>query len=145
MRNYFTLCCADTHRHTQRQTHTTYFHIIFFQAFAVTKSSSAYWEGKADAECLQRIYAISFPKKDQLKVRVVLLAVWFTQTRTHTQTHKHTHPPPHTQTYKHTNTHTHHHTHRHTHTHTQTHTYTDTDTHAHTHTTTTTRSRSGST
>ncbi|EGD77339.1 threonyl-tRNA synthetase isoform 2 [Salpingoeca rosetta] len=37
------------------------------KAFAVTKSSSSYWEGDAGAECLQRVYAISFPKKDQLK------------------------------------------------------------------------------
>eukprot|EP00043_Microstomoeca_roanoka_P007812 m.75552 g.75552 ORF g.75552 m.75552 type:complete len:731 (-) comp13989_c0_seq1:47-2239(-) len=37
------------------------------KAFAVTKSSSSYWEGDANAECLQRIYAISFPKKEQLK------------------------------------------------------------------------------
>eukprot|EP00055_Hartaetosiga_balthica_P002883 m.5644 g.5644 ORF g.5644 m.5644 type:complete len:735 (+) comp2444_c0_seq1:214-2418(+) len=36
------------------------------KAFAVTKNSSAYWEGNADAECLQRIYAISFPSKPEL-------------------------------------------------------------------------------
>merc|ERR1712142_501607 len=31
------------------------------KAFQVTKNSSAYWEGKSDAENLQRVYAISFP------------------------------------------------------------------------------------
>eukprot|EP00056_Hartaetosiga_gracilis_P001234 m.43362 g.43362 ORF g.43362 m.43362 type:complete len:739 (+) comp10555_c0_seq1:271-2487(+) len=36
------------------------------KAFAVTKNSSAYWEGNSDAENLQRIYAISFPSKPQL-------------------------------------------------------------------------------
>eukprot|EP01147_Barroeca_monosierra_P002497 gene2497-5427_t len=37
------------------------------KAFTTTKSSSSYWEGDCAAECLQRIYAISFPSKDQLK------------------------------------------------------------------------------
>ncbi|KAJ8304580.1 hypothetical protein KUTeg_018163 [Tegillarca granosa] len=37
------------------------------KAFAVTKNSSTYWEGKADAESLQRIYGISFPDTKQLK------------------------------------------------------------------------------
>ncbi|CAG2182636.1 unnamed protein product, partial [Oppiella nova] len=37
------------------------------KAFKVTKSSSSYWEGKADAESLQRIYGISFPDSKQLK------------------------------------------------------------------------------
>lgn len=37
------------------------------KAFQVTKSSSSYWEGKADAETLQRIYGISFPDKKLLK------------------------------------------------------------------------------
>ncbi|KAJ8931611.1 hypothetical protein NQ314_015473 [Rhamnusium bicolor] len=31
------------------------------------KSSSSYWEGKADAETLQRVYGISFPDTKQLK------------------------------------------------------------------------------
>jgi len=37
------------------------------KAFAITKNSSSYWEGKADAESLQRIYGISFPDSKQLK------------------------------------------------------------------------------
>lgn len=31
------------------------------------QNSSTYWEGKADAETLQRIYGISFPEPKQLK------------------------------------------------------------------------------
>lgn len=37
------------------------------KAFQVTKNSSTYWEGKADAETLQRIYGISFPDNKRLK------------------------------------------------------------------------------
>ncbi|KAJ6219892.1 hypothetical protein RDWZM_005704 [Blomia tropicalis] len=37
------------------------------KAFKVTKSSASYWEGKADAESLQRVYGISFPDNKQLK------------------------------------------------------------------------------
>lgn len=37
------------------------------KAFAVTKNSASYWEGKSDAESLQRIYGISFPDPKQLK------------------------------------------------------------------------------
>lgn len=37
------------------------------KAFAVTKASSSYWEGKVEAESLQRIYGISFPDPKQLK------------------------------------------------------------------------------
>lgn len=37
------------------------------KAFKVTKSSSSYWEGKADAESLQRVYGISFPEPKQLR------------------------------------------------------------------------------
>uniref|UniRef100_A0A8D8R2L8 threonine--tRNA ligase n=1 Tax=Cacopsylla melanoneura TaxID=428564 RepID=A0A8D8R2L8_9HEMI len=37
------------------------------KAFKVTKNSSTYWEGKADAESLQRVYGISFPDNKQLK------------------------------------------------------------------------------
>ncbi|XP_019875197.1 threonine--tRNA ligase 1, cytoplasmic isoform X1 [Aethina tumida] len=37
------------------------------KALKVTKSSSTYWEGKADAETLQRVYGISFPDNKQLK------------------------------------------------------------------------------
>ncbi len=32
-----------------------------------SQSSSSYWEGKADAETLQRVYGISFPDNKQLK------------------------------------------------------------------------------
>ena len=34
---------------------------------AVTKASATYWEGKADAESLQRIYGISFPDNKLMK------------------------------------------------------------------------------
>lgn len=37
------------------------------KAMKVTKSSSTYWEGKSDAETLQRVYGISFPDAKQLK------------------------------------------------------------------------------
>ncbi|CAL1530765.1 unnamed protein product [Lymnaea stagnalis] len=37
------------------------------KALAVTKNSSTYWEGNAEAESLQRIYGISFPDPKQLK------------------------------------------------------------------------------
>jgi threonyl-tRNA synthetase len=37
------------------------------KAMKVTKASSSYWEGKADAESLQRLYGISFPDPKQLK------------------------------------------------------------------------------
>ena len=37
------------------------------KALKITKNSSAYWEGKADQESLQRIYGISFPDSKQLK------------------------------------------------------------------------------
>jgi len=37
------------------------------KAIAVTKNSATYWEGKADAESLQRIYGISFPSDKMLK------------------------------------------------------------------------------
>lgn len=37
------------------------------KALSVVKNSATYWEGKADAESLQRIYGISFPDKKQLK------------------------------------------------------------------------------
>lgn len=37
------------------------------KAMKVTKSSATYWEGKADAESLQRVYGISFPDPKQLK------------------------------------------------------------------------------
>ncbi|KAI8777464.1 threonine--tRNA ligase, cytoplasmic isoform X1 [Biomphalaria glabrata] len=37
------------------------------KAIAVTKNSSTYWEGNAEAESLQRIYGISFPEPKQLK------------------------------------------------------------------------------
>jgi len=37
------------------------------KALAVTKASASYWEGKTDAESLQRIYGVSFPDPKQLK------------------------------------------------------------------------------
>ncbi|XP_030378017.1 threonine--tRNA ligase, cytoplasmic-like [Scaptodrosophila lebanonensis] len=37
------------------------------KALKITKNSSTYWEGKADAETLQRVYGISFPEAKQLK------------------------------------------------------------------------------
>lgn len=37
------------------------------KSMAITKNSSTYWEGKADAESLQRIYGISFPDNKQMK------------------------------------------------------------------------------
>lgn len=37
------------------------------KALKVTKNSSSYWEGKADAETLQRVYGISFPDSKLLK------------------------------------------------------------------------------
>ncbi|CAH2269859.1 jg14615 [Pararge aegeria aegeria] len=37
------------------------------KAFKVTKNSASYWEGKADAESLQRVYGVSFPDPKQLK------------------------------------------------------------------------------
>lgn len=37
------------------------------KAAKITKSSSAYWEGNANAETLQRVYGVSFPDSKQLK------------------------------------------------------------------------------
>lgn len=37
------------------------------KAMKITKNSSTYWEGKADAESLQRVYGISFPDPKQMK------------------------------------------------------------------------------
>lgn len=37
------------------------------KAMKITKNSSTYWEGKADAESLQRVYGISFPDTKQMK------------------------------------------------------------------------------
>lgn len=37
------------------------------KALQIVKNSSTYWEGKAEAESLQRIYGISFPDNKQLK------------------------------------------------------------------------------
>ncbi|XP_013783580.2 threonine--tRNA ligase, cytoplasmic-like isoform X2 [Limulus polyphemus] len=37
------------------------------KALQITKNSSTYWEGNADAETLQRVYGISFPDNKQLK------------------------------------------------------------------------------
>ena len=33
----------------------------------VTKASSSHWEGKVEAERLQRVYGVSFPEPKQLK------------------------------------------------------------------------------
>ncbi|XP_065166807.1 threonine--tRNA ligase 1, cytoplasmic isoform X1 [Atheta coriaria] len=37
------------------------------KAIKITKSSASYWEGRAEAESLQRVYGISFPDNKQLK------------------------------------------------------------------------------
>lgn len=37
------------------------------KSVAITKNSASYWEGKADAESLQRIYGVSFPNDKMLK------------------------------------------------------------------------------
>ncbi|XP_052794807.1 threonine--tRNA ligase 1, cytoplasmic-like isoform X2 [Mya arenaria] len=37
------------------------------KSMAITKNSATYWEGKADAESLQRIYGISFPDSKLMK------------------------------------------------------------------------------
>jgi threonyl-tRNA synthetase len=37
------------------------------KAMKITKNSATYWEGKSDAETLQRIYGISFPDSKLLK------------------------------------------------------------------------------
>ncbi|KAL3313863.1 Threonine--tRNA ligase 1, cytoplasmic, partial [Cichlidogyrus casuarinus] len=42
-------------------------HTGCIKSMAVTKSSASYWEGRADAESLQRVYGISFPNEKQLK------------------------------------------------------------------------------
>lgn len=39
----------------------------FVKAFKLTKTSSSFWEGKSDAETLQRVYGISFPEPKLLK------------------------------------------------------------------------------
>lgn len=41
--------------------------IVVLYCFIVLQNSATYWEGKADAESLQRIYGISFPDSKQLK------------------------------------------------------------------------------
>ncbi|XP_046661419.1 threonine--tRNA ligase 1, cytoplasmic-like isoform X3 [Homalodisca vitripennis] len=37
------------------------------KAFKITKNSATYWEGKSDAESLQRIYGIAFPDNKKMK------------------------------------------------------------------------------
>lgn len=37
------------------------------KGFLITKNSSAYWQGKADNDLLQRVYGVSFPDKKMLK------------------------------------------------------------------------------
>ncbi|XP_021931128.1 threonine--tRNA ligase, cytoplasmic isoform X3 [Zootermopsis nevadensis] len=50
------LCRGPHVRHTGR-----------VKSFKITKNSATYWEGKSDAESLQRVYGISFPDNKQLK------------------------------------------------------------------------------
>ncbi|KAK2721840.1 threonine--tRNA ligase 1, cytoplasmic-like isoform X2 [Artemia franciscana] len=50
------LCMGPHVRHTGK-----------IKAFNITKNSSSYWEGKQEAESLQRVYGISFPDSKQLK------------------------------------------------------------------------------
>ena len=38
----------------------------YAQAFKITKNSQAYWLGDSEKESLQRVYGMSFPKKEQL-------------------------------------------------------------------------------
>ncbi|CAI2722716.1 unnamed protein product [Schistosoma spindalis] len=42
-------------------------HTGCIKALSVTKCSSSYWEGRTDAETLQRVYGISFPDPKRLK------------------------------------------------------------------------------
>ncbi|KAM7536520.1 hypothetical protein Aperf_G00000081188 [Anoplocephala perfoliata] len=42
-------------------------HTGCIKSIMVTKSSASYWEGRADAESLQRIYGISFPSQQAMK------------------------------------------------------------------------------
>ena len=42
-------------------------HVGQLKAIKIGKSSSSYWEGNAEAESLQRIYAITFPDKTLMK------------------------------------------------------------------------------
>nr|CDS31553.1 Threonyl tRNA synthetase C [Hymenolepis microstoma] len=42
-------------------------HTGCIKAISVTKSSCSYWEGKTDAEPLQRVYGISFPSQQAMK------------------------------------------------------------------------------
>lgn len=44
-----------------------YLIIVLLISFVALQNSATYWEGKADAESLQRIYGISFPDSKQLK------------------------------------------------------------------------------
>lgn len=54
------------------QAYTKFIHVNFFltslnDLMQVTKNSASYWEGKSDAESLQRVYGISFPDPKMLK------------------------------------------------------------------------------
>ncbi|XP_065836826.1 threonine--tRNA ligase 1, cytoplasmic-like [Oscarella lobularis] len=53
---FIDLCRGPHIRHTGK-----------IKALALTKNSSTYWEGNAQAESLQRVYGISFPDTKQLK------------------------------------------------------------------------------
>ena len=44
-----------------------FYQYYYSAVYQVTKNSASYWEGKAEAESLQRIYGISFPDPKQLK------------------------------------------------------------------------------
>ncbi|ODM98921.1 Threonine--tRNA ligase, cytoplasmic, partial [Orchesella cincta] len=52
---------------TKEQLLEMFSHTGKIKALALTKNSATYWEGKNDAESLQRIYGISFPDPKQLK------------------------------------------------------------------------------
>eukprot|EP00954_Amorphochlora_amoebiformis_P009643 750269-Amorphochlora_amoeboformis.AAC.2 len=43
------------------------------KAFAITKNSAAYWKGDAKNDSVQRVYAVSFPDKKQMKEHLKLL------------------------------------------------------------------------
>jgi len=48
-------------------------HTGLIKAFKLTKIAGAYWRGDANNKQLQRIYGISFPKKEQLKEHIRML------------------------------------------------------------------------
>lgn len=50
--------------------------------FSVFQNSSTYWEGKADAESLQRVYGISFPDTKQVSTGILSFGLKFQLTET---------------------------------------------------------------